>query len=62
MRRNEYYKQQRKIKPETYANYDKKRREKPETRARELLRLKLRYSKVKEYENFKKAIPHFLTV
>ena len=41
---------------------DAKQRQKPEYQEREVLRLKKRYEKVKEYLIFKRAIPHFLTI
>ena len=62
MRRNEYYIQVRKPKPDTSANYEKKRREKPITSARDLLRMKLRCNQIREYETFKQSMPHFLTI
>ena len=58
MRRNEYYIQVRKPKPDTYANYVKKHREKPINSVRDLLRMKLRYNQIKEYEQFKQSMPH----
>ena len=41
---------------------DLKQRQKPEYQQRELLRLKRRYEKIKEYQIFKRAIPYFLTI
>ena len=62
IRRNEYYKLQRQQDPERFHKYDKNKKRSPEYKEKELLRLKKRYLILKDYNIFRKAIPHFLTV